>query len=114
MPECIFCGIAEGTGSADVVYDGGDTLFFRDINPKARIHVLGILKTHLASLAAMNSQHHEVMGKLLHDAVHVAEELGLRDSGYRVITNIGPDSGQEIPHLHLHILGGEPLGPLCC
>jgi histidine triad (HIT) family protein len=54
------------------------------------------------------------MGKLLHDAVHVAEEAGLRDSGYRVITNIGPDSGQQVPHLHIHILGGEALGPLRC
>lgn len=112
MPDCIFCSIASGASSADIVYDGGNTLFFRDINPKARIHVLGILKDHVASLAAINSEHHEVMGKLLHDVVHVAEELGLRDSGYRVITNIGPDSGQEVPHLHLHILGGEPLGPL--
>jgi histidine triad (HIT) family protein len=96
------------------VYDGGDTLFFRDINPRARIHILGILKEHVASLAAVNSDQHAVMGKLLHDAVHVAEDLGLRDSGYRVITNIGPDSGQAVPHLHIHILGGEQLGPLRC
>lgn len=114
VPECIFCAIAAGEGSADVVYDGETTLFFRDINPQARIHVLGILKEHVASLAAINTENHEVLGKLLHDAVHVAEELGLRDSGYRVITNIGPDSGQAVPHLHVHILGGEPLGPLRC
>lgn len=114
MPECIFCAIATGTATADIVYDGGDTLFFRDINPKARVHVLGIFKTHVASLAAINVDQQVTLGKLLHDAVHVSEELGLRDSGYRVITNIGPDSGQAVPHLHLHILGGEPLGPLRC
>ena len=112
MAGCMFCTIAEGNGSADVVYDGGDTIFFRDINPKARVHILGIPKVHVASLAAVTSEQHELMGKLLHDAVHVAEEQGLRDSGYRVITNIGPDSGQVVPHLHIHILGGEPLGPL--
>lgn len=114
MPECIFCAIVKGSGSADIVYDGNDTLFFRDINPKARVHVLGILKAHVASLGAINSEHHAVLGKLLHDAAHVAEELGLRESGYRVIANVGPDSGQEVPHLHLHVLGGEPLGPLRC
>jgi histidine triad (HIT) family protein len=110
--ECIFCLIAHGSGSADVVYDGGDTVFFRDINPKARVHIIGIPKIHLASLAGVTADHHELMGKLLHDAVHVAEEMGLRDSGYRVISNIGPDSGQVVPHLHIHILGGESLGPL--
>lgn len=114
MTDCIFCAIAAGGGSADVVYDGGDTIFIRDINPKARVHVLGIPKEHLASLGALNSDQHELMGKLMHDAVHVAEEMGLRDSGYRVITNIGSDSGQVVPHLHIHVLGGEPLGPLRC
>ena len=114
MPGCIFCAIAEGTATADIVYDGDDTLFFRDLSPKAKVHVLGIPKIHLASLAGVTGEHHELIGKLLHDAVHVAEEMGLRDSGYRVITNIGPDSGQEVPHLHVHILGGEPLGPLRC
>jgi len=114
MAECIFCAIAGGAGSADVVWDGGDTIFFRDINPKARVHVLGIPKIHISSLADVGVDQHELMGKLLHDAAEVAAQLGLKESGYRVITNIGVDSGQVVPHLHIHILGGEPLGPLRC
>jgi histidine triad (HIT) family protein len=112
--ECIFCAIVNGETQADIVFDGGDTLFFRDISPKARIHIVGIPKQHLISLAAMEANDQAVMGKLLHDAAHVAEDIGIADSGYRVITNVGADAGQEVQHLHFHILGGEPLGPLKC
>lgn len=112
--ECIFCTIAAGKTPADIVFDGGDTLFFRDISPKAKVHVVGIPKAHLDSLAGMHGEHHGLIGKLLHDAVHVAEELEVHESGYRVITNVGSDAGQQVGHLHFHILAGEPLGPLRC
>jgi histidine triad (HIT) family protein len=113
-PNCIFCAIASGITPADVVFDGGDTLFFRDISPKAAVHVVGITKKHLGSLDSMTSGDQDVVGKLLHEVAHVAEELGIKESGYRVITNVGADSGQEVKHLHFHILGGESLGPLKC
>lgn len=112
--QCIFCRIASGEASAKIVFDGGDTLFFYDIHPKARVHVVGITKKHLADLADMVGDDHLVMGKLLHEASHVAEDLGIADSGYRVITNVGRDAGQEIKHFHIHILGGENLGPMRC
>lgn len=112
--ECIFCAIVDGSTEADVVFDGGDTLFFRDITPKANVHIVGITKKHISSLDAMLGDDHAVIGKLLHEAAHVASEAGISDSGYRVITNIGADAGQEIQHIHFHILGGEPLGPLKC
>lgn len=111
---CIFCNIIDSTTAADVVFDGGDTLFFRDISPKARVHIVGIPKKHLTSLATMIADDQALVGKLLHDAAHVAENIGVSESGYRVITNAGRDAGQEIQHLHLHILGGEPLGPMRC
>lgn len=110
--ECIFCSIVAGRTPADVVFDGGDTLFFRDINPKAPVHVVGIPKAHITSLDALTGDEHSVVGKLLHEAADVARELGVRESGYRVITNVGKDAGQEIEHLHFHVIGGEPLGPL--
>lgn len=110
--NCIFCKIAAKEASAKVVFDGGDTLFFHDIHPKARVHVVGITKKHLADLADMVGNDHSVIGKLLHEASHVAEDLGIDTSGYRVITNVGKDAGQEIKHFHIHILGGEPLGPM--
>lgn len=112
--DCIFCKIAEQAVMADILFDGGDTLFFRDIHPKAPVHIVGIPKKHLASLDAMQGDDHGVIGKLLHEATHVAREAGIFESGYRVITNIGEHAGQEVSHLHFHILGGEDLGPLIC
>lgn len=107
---CIFCDIVSGITEADVVFDGGDTLFFRDISPKAPVHVLGILKVHISSLRDVNKENCAAVGKLLSDAVVTAEKMGLKDGGYRVITNVGQDAGQEVEHLHFHILGGEALG----
>jgi histidine triad (HIT) family protein len=112
--ECIFCSIASGNTPADVVFDGGDTIFFRDIAPKAPIHVVGILKKHLESLDSMSGDDHFSAGKLLHDAAHVAREVGIADDGYRVLTNVGKNGGQEVPHLHIHILGGKQLGSIVC
>lgn len=114
MPDCIFCSIVEGTTPADIVFDGGDTLFFRDINPKAKVHIIGIPKKHFSSLDSIHGDDHAIIGKLLHEAADVAETIGIKDSGYRVITNVGRDAGQEIEHLHFHLLGGQSLGPLRC
>lgn len=110
--NCIFCKIVAGKAQAKLVFDGGDTLFFHDIHPKAPVHVVGITKQHLESLAKMHGDDHAVIGKLLHEAAHVAKELGIEARGYRVITNVGADAGQEIQHFHIHVLGGEPLGPM--
>lgn len=112
--QCIFCKIIDGTVASDILFDGGDTLFFKDIHPKARSHIVGVPKKHLPSIATMVGDDHVLIGKLLHDAAHVAREEGIEDEGYRVISNVGKNAGQEVQHLHIHILGGEPLGPLVC
>lgn len=112
--DCIFCSIVQGITPADIIFDGGDTLFFRDISPKARVHVIGIPKEHILSLVDVHADHHPLIGKLLHEASRVARDLELHESGYRVITNAGRDAGQLVAHLHFHLLGGEPLGPLRC
>lgn len=112
--DCIFCAIAAGESAADVVFDGGDTLWFRDINPKATVHVLGIPKEHIQSLAVVSGDNHQLLGKLLHEASDVAEQVGVAESGYRVLTNVGRDAGQDVQHLHIHLLGGENLGPMRC
>lgn len=112
--DCIFCKIVAGTTPADVVFDGGDTVFFRDVNPKAPVHIVGIPKEHFTSLDQLTGDEHSLVGKLLHEAADVARTLGIADNGYRVITNVGRDAGQEIEHLHFHVLGGENLGPLRC
>lgn len=111
---CIFCSAAAGDTPVDVVFDGGDTLFFRDISPKARVHILGIPKKHIDSLSDVGEEDRELLSKLMVDAVHVARDQGLVEGGYRVVTNDGPDAGQEVQHLHFHILGGERLSPLHC
>lgn len=111
---CIFCKIITGNIPADILFDGGDTLFFNDIHPKAAVHIVGIPKQHIETLDAMVGDDHLMIGKLLHDATHVARDAGILESGYRIVTNIGLHAGQEVPHLHFHILGGEPLGPIRC
>ncbi len=111
MPECIFCGIAAGSTPVDVVQENDKTIFFRDISPKAKVHVQGIPKEHVASFAVADKR---VIAQLMTDAQAVAAKLGLVESGYRLIINTGSDSGWEVHHLHVHILGGEPLGPLRC
>lgn len=112
--ECIFCKIAEQAIPAEVLFDGGDTMFFKDSNPKAPVHIVGIPKKHLVSLDAIQGDDHAMIGKLLHEATHVARDAGIFESGYRVITNVGENAGQEVRHLHFHIVGGEDLGPLIC
>lgn len=111
---CIFCSAALGKTPVDVVHDGEDVLFFRDISPKARVHILGIPKKHIESLSKVTEEDRELVASLMSCAVTVARGQGLLDGGYRVVINDGPDAGQEVQHLHIHILGGERLGPLQC
>lgn len=115
MPaECIFCQIAAGTAAADVVYDSGEAFFFRDISPKAPVHVVAIPKKHITSLNSVGSGDRELLGQLMVDIAQVAQRLGVAEDGYRVILNVGGNAGQVVPHLHFHILGGEPLGSMRC
>lgn len=113
IDDCIFCKIVQGVAPAEIVFDGGDTIFFKDIHPKAPVHIIGIPKKHLISLDSMVGDDHLTMGKLLHDATHIARDAGIFETGYRIVTNIGLHAGQEVPHLHFHILGGHPLGSIC-
>ena len=110
MDDCIFCRIARGDIPSDVVLKDADFVAFRDLNPKAPQHVLVVPREHLVSL---NEVHDGSWGKsdaLLRFIVKVADQVGIKTSGYRVLTNVGPDGGQEVMHLHFHILGGENLG----
>ncbi len=112
--SCIFCSIVSGQTAADIVYDGQETLFFYDIAPKAARHIVGITKKHINSLDDLSAGNLDQAASLLRDIAQVAKSQGLTDGGYRVITNVGVDAGQEVKHLHFHILGGERLGPLRC
>jgi len=114
VKDCIFCSIASGQTNAEVVFDSDKTLFFHDISPKAKVHVIGIPKKHIVSIAEAGEEDKELVWLLMRDAAQVASELGLSEGGYRVITNVGSNAGQEVKHLHWHLLGGENLGSLVC
>ncbi len=112
--NCIFCSIVSGVTPSDIIKDTDNAIYFRDINPKARVHILAIPKKHIGSLAAIAPEDQEVLGAILRGLSEVATRLGIDASGYRVVTNCGPDAGQDVKHLHFHLLGGEALGPLRC
>ena len=107
--ECLFCKIVVGDVPADVVYKDDKVLAFRDINPRAPIHVLVIPKQHLDSLASVADENCELMGHLMLTAKEIAKDEGLSRSGYRTVINVGADGGQTVNHLHLHLLGGRAL-----
>lgn len=110
MEDCIFCRIASGAIPSDIVLEDDTFLAFRDINPVARQHVLVVPRQHIASLNDLERWQDCEGHELLRFVVRAAERLGIAESGYRVLTNVGPDGAQEVQHLHVHILGGEPLG----
>lgn len=107
-PETIFSKIIRREIPADIVYEDNLALAFRDISPQAPVHILVIPKQPLARLSEAQSQDHALLGHLLLTAKRVAAEAGL-DNGYRIVINDGPDGGQTVNHLHLHILGGRPM-----
>ena len=108
--DCIFCKIARGELDAEVVHDEDEVLAFKDINGRAPVHVLVIPRQHVASLEEVTGLPERVARRLFEVSSEVAEKLGVGESGYAVRINNGPDAGQEIFHLHLHVLGGESIG----
>jgi histidine triad (HIT) family protein len=109
-PECIFCEIARGEVDAEVVHDEDEVLAFRDIQGRAPVHVLVIPRQHVSSLEEVTRLPESVARRLFEVSSMVAQRLGVGESGYAVRVNNGPDAGQEIFHLHLHVLGGKRLG----
>jgi histidine triad (HIT) family protein len=107
-PDCIFCKIVAGTIPAKLVYEDDQVLAFPDMNPQAPLHLLVIPRQHLTSLAQAATEHTRLLGHLLSAAAEVARQQGLAN-GYRVVINTGPDGGQTVAHLHLHVLGGRAL-----
>lgn len=112
MSDCLFCKIAAGDIPSTKVYEDEEILAFRDIAPKAPVHILLIPKKHLASLAEAGPEDAARLGKMQLLARQLAEQEGVAESGFRVVANSGPNSGQEVAHLHYHLLGGEPLGDI--
>ena len=112
MSDCIFCKIVAGEIPSSKVYEDDFVFGFEDLHPQAPTHVLFVPKRHISSTAAATPNDVELMGKVLLAAATVARERGLDESGYRLLTNHGRDAGQTVFHLHVHLLGGKPIGPL--
>ncbi|MFI7305493.1 histidine triad nucleotide-binding protein [Micromonospora aurantiaca] len=112
--DCLFCRIVAGEIPATIVRETATTLAFRDIDPKAPTHVLVIPKEHYADVATLAQGAPELAGEVLRTAAVVAEEEGLTVDGFRLMFNTGPYGGQEVFHVHAHLLGGAPLGPMLC
>jgi histidine triad (HIT) family protein len=107
--DCLFCRIVAGEIPADVVRRTDDTVAFRDIDPKAPVHVLVVPRDHYADAAAVAVADPALAGRLLAAAAAVAEQEGLVAGGYRIVLNTGAGAGQSVFHVHAHVLGGRPL-----
>lgn len=107
--SCLFCRIADGKIPATQVLANDDVVAFRDVNPQAPVHVLIIPRTHISGVDAPEGLNGDVLVALIQAANQVAREQGVAESGYRLVWNVGPDAGQSVFHLHLHVLGGRAL-----
>jgi len=108
--DCIFCKIARGELDTEVVHDEDDVLAFRDINSQAPVHLLVIPRQHIANLEEIGQLPDRVVKRLFEVASDMAGEGGVTEGGYAVRINNGRDAGQEVFHLHLHVMGGRKLG----
>lgn len=110
--DCLFCSIVAGDIPSQVVLEDDDVFAFRDIAPAAQVHVLVVPKRHIADARDVGPEHGDLVAAMVRAGNRVAEQEEVASSGYRLIFNVGPDAGQTVFHLHLHVLGGHPLGPM--
>lgn len=109
--SCIFCKITRGEIPSNKVYEDDDVLAFHDIRPIAPVHFMLVPKLHLSSLMEADDSHAGLLGKMLVLAPRLAKEQGL-EAGFRTVINTGKGGGQEVFHLHIHVIGGGPLRPM--
>ncbi len=110
MADCIFCKIINKEIPAEIVYEDDVVVAFNDINPAAPVHVLIVPKKHIDCVSSINRENADVLTGIFLAVNKVAEKVGIKDSGFRVIVNNGHDGGQVVYHLHFHLLGGKKLG----
>ena len=114
MDDCLFCKIIKGDIPSTKVYEDEEILAFRDINPVTPVHILIIPKKHITSLVELKPEDEAVVGKIYTAINKIAKQEGILEKGFRVIVNCGEDGGQEVKHLHFHLLGGKKLGTKIC
>jgi len=111
---CVFCKIINRELPAKVVYEDEKVIAFHDINPQAPVHILIVPKEHIPTVNDLEEKHAEVVGHVFLVAKKIAQDMGFAEKGYRILINCNKDGGQEIYHIHFHLLGGKPLGPMVC
>lgn len=110
MDDCLFCGIVDGKVKARFVYQDDDVVAFEDIHPRAPVHVLVIPRKHISGVLDIGPDDGPLIGKIFQVAARLAKDLGIAESGFRIVVNSGADSGQSVFHIHYHLLGGRPMG----
>ncbi|HBC84534.1 MAG TPA: histidine triad nucleotide-binding protein [Clostridiales bacterium] len=110
MEDCIFCKIIKGDIPADKVYEDDEILAFKDINPAAPIHMLVIPKKHITNLLEIETEDEILITKIYKVINKIVNDMNIEKDGFRVIVNCGRDAGQEVMHLHFHLLAGKKLG----
>lgn len=109
MSGCLFCRIVAGSIPSSLVYQDDHVVVFEDIDPQAPVHVLVIPRRHIPSIADFTGADASLLGQMVEACVKVAHQKGIAESGYRIVTNTGPQAGQSVFHVHLHVLGGRRL-----
>lgn len=109
MSDCLFCKIVDKKIPAKLVHEDEHTLAFDDINPQAPVHTLVIPKRHVSAVQDLGNADESLLARLLFSCTKVAMLKGIRESGYRLVTNTGRDAGQTVAHLHFHVLGGRHM-----
>ena len=107
--ECVFCRIAARDIPSEVMHESATVFAFRDTNPQAPVHILLIPKEHIASAAEIDDRHAGMLADIVQAASHLADAEGISAGGWRLVTNVGPDAGQSVFHLHFHLLGGREM-----
>ncbi|KTC68896.1 HIT family hydrolase [Legionella birminghamensis] len=107
--DCLFCKIAKGELPATIVFDGPEIMAFRDIRPQAPTHILVIPKQHIATINDTDSKDEQLLGRMILTAKNLAKAEHLSEEGYRLVFNVNSGGGQEVYHIHLHLLGGRQM-----
>lgn len=107
--DCLFCKIAQGTIPATVIFEDNDIIAFHDIKPQAPTHLLVIPKRHIATINDTHIDDSQLLGSMILCAKNLAKNEGLSEQGYRLVFNVNSGGGQEVYHIHLHVLGGRQM-----
>ena len=109
MEDCIFCKIIKGEIPSKKIYEDDKVLAFYDISPEAPVHFLVIPKEHISSANELTEENSEIVSHIFMTINKIVKEIGIADSGYRIVNNCGADGGQTVNHIHFHILGAREL-----